>query len=210
LSDRRFAKIIESESELREVVGKPGNAVTAKTIDHLDEHCRTFIQSSPFMLVASSDSSGNVDVSPKGDPRGFVQVLDEKTLAIPDRPGNRRADTFSNVVQHPSVGLIFLVPGMQETLRVSGQAQLVVDQELLDSMQERGRAPALAMVVHVEEVFFHCAKCIIRSSLWNSESWGSTSGLPTLAETMVDHGGLEMSVEELGAAIEKDARDRLY
>lgn len=151
-----------------------------------------------------------MDVSPKGDPPGFVRVLDDRTLAIPDRPGNRRIDTFRNVLENPQVGLLFLVPGKPETLRVAGSASIVRDLALLDAMSVEGKAPEFALVVRVQRVMFHCGKCIIRSGLWSQDRWPDASGLPTLAEAMVLQGALDESVEEMHALIENDAVSRLY
>jgi PPOX class probable FMN-dependent enzyme len=151
-----------------------------------------------------------MDISPKGDAPGFVRVLDDKTLAIPDRPGNRRADTFVNVLEYPRVGLIFFVPGKSETLRVSGGATVVRDADLRESMAARGKTPDFALAVDVEEVFFHCSKCIVRSSLWTPQAWPSLDGLPSLAQTMVDAAALPMPVEALEGIIKQDEAERLY
>ena len=151
-----------------------------------------------------------MDISPKGDPAGFVRVLDDHTLAIPDRPGNRRADTFHNILQNPHVGLIFMIPGKKETLRVSGSAKIVRDEGLRHSMAMRGKAPDLALAVHVEEAFFHCAKCIVRSKLWTPDDWPSLDGLPSLAETMIDAAKIDSPVQAVQAIIEEDEKDRLY
>jgi len=210
LVDPRFTEVVTSEEQFREIMGQPGHRVLRKETALLDQNCRAFIAKSPFILVASCDAAGRMDISPKGDPPGFVQVLDNQTLAIPDRPGNRRADTFHNLLQNAHVGLIFLVPGIQETLRVSGQALIVRDSWLRNQMTVRGKSPDFVVVVCVEQAFFHCAKCIIRSSLWDQTSWPDTSGLPTLAETMVAAGQLEDTVEEMQARIDNDARTRLY
>jgi len=164
-----FADTITTFEGLREVLPQPHPLVADKEVTHLDEHCRSFIERSPFVLIASTDGSGRIDVSPKGDPAGFVRVLDDHTLAIPDRPGNKRADTFVNVLQHPHVGLIFLIPGTKTTLRVRGRARIVRDESLLESMAISERVPQLALVVDVAEALFHCSKCIIRSKLWNSD-----------------------------------------
>jgi PPOX class probable FMN-dependent enzyme len=137
-------------------------------------------------------------------------VLDDKTLAIPERPGNRKADTFSNLIQNQSVGLLFLIPGKQETLRVSGTAAIVRDQWLRDRLAVHDKTPELALAVTVEEVFFHCAKCVIRSQLWSAGSWPDLAGLPTLAQAMVDAGRLAETPEQMQALIDEDIRQRLY
>lgn len=151
-----------------------------------------------------------MDVSPKGDPPGFVLVLDDTTLAIPERPGNRHADPFSNLVQNPHVGLLFLIPGKQETLRLSGTAVIVRDQWLRDQMAIAGKTPQFAIVVTIREAFFQCAKCVIRSRLWDATHWPDVAGLPSLARAMVDAGRLEETLEEMQALIDKDVRERLY
>jgi PPOX class probable FMN-dependent enzyme len=205
-----FSNVVTSVLELRNILGEPSDRVLRKEIAFLDGHCAAFIQKASFVLVASADRRGQMDVSPKGDPPGFVHILDNRTLAIPDRPGNRRIDTFRNVLKNPQVGLLFLVPGKQETLRVAGRASIVRDRALLEAMHVDGKVPALALVVHVEQVMFHCGKCVIRSGLWSTERWPDPSGLPTLAEAMVLQGGLEESVTEMQALIERDAVIRLY
>src|SRR4051812_45505578 len=154
-----FSDPVTTEAQLREVVGAPVPRAVNKEIARLDAHCRTIIARSPFVLIASCDGEGRMDVSPKGDPPGFVKVVDDSTLAIPDRPGNRRADTFSNVLRNPGVGLLFLIPGMVETLRVNGRASIVRDLALREQMAVGGKVPALALIVTVEQAFIHCGKC---------------------------------------------------
>ncbi len=205
-----FKDIITGPAQFRQLMGEPPPPCVAKTIARLDRHCRAFIARSPFLLIASSNARGQMDISPKGDPPRFVRVLDDLTLAIPDRPGNRRADTFTNVLENPRVGLLFFVPGKSETLRVSGRAKIVRDRELRESMAVRDKTPDFALAVEVQEAFFHCSKCIIRSSLWNPQEWPAIEGLPNLAQTMVDGGELPMPVEELEVIIRQDESERLY
>jgi len=207
----KFSKIVRSETELRELMGDPvAPPVVEKTLTSLDRHCLAFIGRAPFVFVSSIDSEGRMDISPKGDAPGFVKVLDSKTLAIPDRPGNQRFDTFRNLFESSRIGLIFLVPGKRETLRISGTAEVVRDAELLDTMAANGKTPALAIAVHVEEAFFHCAKCIVRSHLWQPERWPSIEGLPSLAETMKDATSFPGPVEFLEGIIKEDEVNRLY
>ena len=206
----QFTDVITDPAQFRALMGEPPPPCVAKTLATLDRHCRAFIARSPFVLIASSNARGHVDVSPKGDAAGFVQVLDDATLAIPDRPGNRRADTFTNVLENPKVGLIFLVPGKSETLRVSGTARIVRDTNLRESMAARGKRPDFVLAVEVDEAFFHCSKCIIRSSLWMPQAWPSLDGLPSLAQTMVDAGALPMPVDALAEIIKQDESERLY
>ncbi len=205
-----FSEIVTSEAQLRETLGHPSPSVAAKIVPSLDEHCRAFIAKSPFVLIGSSDAAGNLDVSPKGDPPGFVNVLDDQTVAIPDRLGNRLADTFRNILQNPRVGLLFLIPGKQETLRVAGTARIVRDPWLLDRLTVNGKAPQFAIVVTVESAFFHCAKCMIRSHLWQPAHWPDQEGLPTLARALIDHAKLPDAESELQARIDASYRDRLY
>ena len=207
---RKFEEVITNEEDFREIMGHPSELVTKKTIDYIDENCQLFIEQSPFIVISSSDKNGNFDASPKGDPPGFVKVLDNKTLAIPDRLGNRRADTFMNILQNPKVGLIFLIPGIKETLRVSGEAQIVTDKKILELLAHKDRLPNLAMIVHVEEAFLHCAKCIIRSKLWANVDKSAERKAPTLAKSMVDHGKLDKSYEEMDDIIKNDEKTRLY
>jgi uncharacterized protein len=207
---KRFTNIIDTRDKLRSVLAEPSELVTRKCLTSLDKHCGVFIKHSPFVLLASTDSKGNMDISPKGDPPGFVKILDKNTLAIPDRPGNNRADTMENLIQNPSLGLIFLIPGKTETLRISGTATIVGDNDLLESMAVNNMNPKLAIIVDVQEAFFHCSKCMIRSRLWQPEHWPDVSGLPRLAQTMVDAGKLELSVEEMHEIVEEDERRRLY
>lgn len=202
-------EILATEAEIEAVLGKPSHIVQAKVINRLDDICRAFIARTPFVLIASSDAEGHADLSPKGDPAGFVQVLDDHTIAIPERPGNRRADTFRNVLQNPKVGLIFLVPGKSETLRISGSARIARDAWLRERMAVDGRVPKLALVVTVEEAFMHCTKCMVRSRMWQPDSW-NPNGLATLAEATFAHGRLDISVAELQAMTENSLRNALY
>ena len=203
----KFENTITTESELREILGTPTQRAAEKVIDCIDEHCAALIAHSPFLVISSADADGNMDVSPKGDPAGFVRVLDEKTLIIPDRKGNRRGDTFTNILQNPKVGLIFLTPGYQETLRVSGTAKIVRDPALLESMAHEGKLPTFATVVHVEKALFHCAKCIIRSGLWEHDG---VEGVPNYGSILVDHANLDHTAEEVQKSIDESKIANLY
>ena len=207
----KFRSVIHNETELRDLMGDPvGPPVVEKTLSYLDRHCHTFIDRCPFVLVSSRNSAGQMDISPKGDKPGFIRVLDENTLVIPDRPGNQRFDTFLNVFESPGVGLIFLIPGKRETLRVSGTAQVVRDEDLLETLAANGKTPALAIAVHVQEAFFHCSKCMIRSNLWQPEYWPNLEGLPTLAETMKDAASIPAPLEVVESLVSDDEKNRLY
>ena len=205
-----FTKTITSEAQLRALIGEPNPRVVSKVIDHIDTHCRAFIAKSPFVLIATANGQGKVDVSPKGDPAGFVHVLDDHTLAIPERMGNRLADSFLNILARPQVGLLFTVPGKQETLRAGGTARIVQDDWLLEQMAVKGKLPQLATVITVDRVFFHCAKCMMRSHLWEPAAWPALDGLPTLAQAIIDHAKLSDSLQQVQAGLDESYRDRLY
>jgi uncharacterized protein len=162
---------ITSEVQLRELLGEPLPRVAAKDRPRLDEIDRQWLAASPFCLVATAAADGSCDVSPKGDPPGFTLVLDDRTIALPERAGNRRADGFRNILTNPHVGLIYLLPGRDDTFRLQGRARLVTDAELLDRMVVRGSRPVLALLVEIESVFYHCAKAFLRSELWNPATW---------------------------------------
>lgn len=162
---------VRSHAELRELLGEPAPAAWAKERRALHELDRRWLAASPFCLVATSAADGTCDVSPKGDPPGFTLVLDDTTIAIPERPGNRRADGFHNILENPHVGLIYFLPGRGDTLRINGRARLVRDAEFFDDMVVRGHRPVLAVVVEIEQVFSHCSKAFLRSALWNPETW---------------------------------------
>lgn len=205
-----FEQVITSEEELREIMGHPNEIVTRKTINYIDQHCKSFIEKSPFITIATSDLHGNFDVSPKGDPAGFVKILSDKLLAIPDRPGNRKADTLSNIIQNPNIGLIFLIPGIKETLRVNGEAKIVRDEKVLELLSCQGKTPSFAIIVQVKEAFMHCAKCMIRSNLWGTIDDTQERPVPSLGKVLVDHGKLEISYEELDDRIKNDEKTNLY
>ena len=212
-SDERFAQfdnIVESIDAVHDVLGQPADAAVAKVIDEIDEVCRGIIAKSPFVLIASADRSGRLDLSPKGDPAGFVRILDSKRLAIPDRLGNRRADTFSNVLENPRVGLLFVIPGKKETLRISGEARIVADAALRESMAVNGRAPKLVLVVYVEEIMIHCPKCMQRSKLWEPEHWPDHSDTATINEAVVRHAKLDVTPEEFDRRARESGIRELY
>ena len=192
------------------MIGFPAERVSRKVITSLDVHCRKFISLSPFLLIATADSSGEMDVSPKGDPPGFVRVLDDQTLAIPDRPGNKRADSFINIIENPRVAVLFMVPGYRETLRVSGAARIVRDESLREGMAIKDKSPTLALVVDVEEVFFHCAKCVIRSGIWQPEQWPDISEMPGYGQITVDHTHWHETPEVVEGQLEESYEKNLY
>ena len=160
---------ITTDAELRALLGEPKGRSVTKERARLHEMDRLWLSRSPFCLIATSDAEGNCDVSPKGDPPGFVHVIDDTTIAIPERPGNRRADGYLNILQNPHVGTVFFIPGRGETLRINGRAHLVSDAPYFDQMIVKGHRPVLAVVV--DTIFFHCAKAFLRSELWRPDSW---------------------------------------
>ena len=204
-------RAVTTEAELREIVKEPPRTAWAKDIGRLDEHARTIIAHSPFVLLATSAPDGTCDVSPRGDPAGSVLVLDDDTLAVADRPGNHRLDSFRNVLHNPHVGLLFLVPGMNETLRVNGRATLVSDAPFFDDLTVKGKRPQLAIVVEVEELYMHCAKAFLRSALWKPETWPDRTCIPTLGRIAKDQMGLKgIPAKAIDAGLALDARTNQY
>ncbi|MFL2547072.1 MAG: MSMEG_1061 family FMN-dependent PPOX-type flavoprotein [Candidatus Rariloculaceae bacterium] len=213
MTDKRFSdynEIVSSVDELRETLGEPLPAAVIKVIDHLDDVCRSYIDKSTFIVIASSSSGGEPDISPKGDPQGFVKVIDDKHLAIPDRPGNRRLDTFQNLLDNPQIAVIFLIPGKGETLRIKGEARIVRDLSLRETMAVNGRVPDYAVVIHVAEAMIHCPKCVVRSKLWQPDAWPDHSGTPSVAEAVVVHAELGITAEKYREQLEAADRTRLY
>src|SRR5215510_15283273 len=181
-----FKDVITNEQQLREIVGAPSDRAKLKERRVLDDHCRAFIARSPFLLMATSDVDGACDVSPKGDAPGFVRILDDHRLVIPERPGNKRLDGMRNLIGNPHVGLIFIVPGRQETLRVNGRGWITRAPDLLSSMAVNGKAPLVAIGVEVEQCFMHCPKAFLRSRLWTHDEWPGADALPSMACVLFD------------------------
>ena len=200
---------IENVEQLREAYGAPSERAVKKQLARLDQHCRDFIALSPFLVIASSDPSGRCDASPKGDAPGFVRVVDDETLLIPDRLGNNRVDTIGNLLTRPGVGLIFFVPGVNETLRVNGRASVTMDPALLDPLAVSGKVPRSGILVSAEEVYFHCGKALIRSDLWNPEKQIPRSQFPSLGRIIADQIG-GVSVEESERYTAEGYKTRLY
>ncbi|GAB3963104.1 pyridoxamine 5'-phosphate oxidase family protein [Actinoallomurus acanthiterrae] len=200
---------ITSEQELRELLGEPMPRAIAKERVRLHEVDRKWLAASPFCLVATADATGACDVSPKGDPPGFTHVIDDVTIAIPDRPGNRRVDGFRNILANPHVGLIYVVPGRSETLRINGRARLLRDAPFFDEMVVKNHRPRLALVVEIEQIFFHCAKAFLRSALWKPETW-DPDALPPHAHIVKSVQHTEESLEELERYYGPAYAKRLY
>jgi uncharacterized protein len=208
---KNFKECIESQEELRDMLGSPSLRGQYKVISKLDEHCREFIRKSPFLVLATSDADGNCDSSPRGDAPGFVYVHDDHHLIIPDRPGNKRVDSMFNIVTNPKVGLIFLIPGLDETLRINGEATIIKDPDVLEKMAVNGKVPLLGIVVKVEQCFMHCGKAFKRSGLWEPETWSSKEELPNAAKILADHVNLPgMTEERVAADLLEGYKNKLY
>ncbi|MDI7743590.1 pyridoxamine 5'-phosphate oxidase family protein [Lysinibacillus fusiformis] len=206
-----FENCIKSEEELRSIIGYPSELVKKKVIKQLDLHCLDFISKSPFLVLSTSDNFGYCDASPRGDQPGFVQVLNEKQLIIPERPGNKRIDTLRNILSNPKVGLIFFIPGLGETLRINGRATIINDEEIMMKMAVRGKMPLLGIGVEVEECFIHCAKAFKRSGLWDPETWPDKEELPSAAKILLEHTKMpDSSVESIQKRLEDGYQNRLY
>jgi PPOX class probable FMN-dependent enzyme len=204
-----FAELVASADELVALYGLPVEAVTSKIVDRLDGHCRDFIALAPFVLVATADAEGNCDVSPKGGPPGFVHVLDERRLAVPDAPGNKLVYSLRNVLATRRVGLLFLIPGLEETLRVNGRACLTRDPALLERLAGGEKLPRLAIGVEVDEAFLHCAKAFKRSALWRPDEWRGTDGLASPAQIWRDHMALDMTTQDVQEFVDDDYANNL-
>jgi len=176
--------MITDEAELRAILGAPSAVVVSKVADHLNDLTRQFIERSPFVCVATKLPGGGIDVSPRGDPPGFVRVIDERTLLLPDRPGNRMADTLTNLIAESSIGLLFLIPGVGDSFRVNGQGAITDDGDLLAASELEGSVPRLGIVVSIDEAYTQCSKALIRSDLWNPEHHIERSDLPTSGEIL--------------------------
>ena len=179
-------RAVASEQELRDLYGQPGARAVTKERPALNEDCRAFIAHSPFLVMGTAGADGRCDVSPKGDAPGFVHVLDDHHLAIPDRLGNNRIDGLRNMVENPHVGLIFMIPGREDTLRVNGRARVVRDEALLDRLAVNGKRPVTALVVEVEQCFMHCARAFKRAGLWEPERWPDTGGVRSMQRMIWD------------------------
>lgn len=200
---------VSTVDELRAVVGHPNQYVANKVNSRLSAIHQDWIAHSPLCFVATTDATGRVDVSPKGDPAGFVHIIDDTTIAVPERPGNKRVDGYLNVLQRPHVGTLFVIPGRGDTLRVNGSARILSDADYFDAMAVKGKRPILALEIDVEEVFFHCAKAFLRSDTWKPESWNPTA-VPSVAQ-LAKSFKPDLSQEQLDAYYSEDnLRSMLY
>ena len=203
-------KTITTIEELRTVINAPAadSGVRRKELQFIDPHARNFIARSPFALLSTSGTSGRCDVSPRGDGPGFVRVLDDRTVIVPDRPGNRRLDSMENIIENPHAGLLFLIPNVDETLRMNGRATITADRELLEPMEMKGKVPTLGIIIEVEELFFHCARAFRRANLWQPDTWIDRSEIPTLGKIMADQLKLgDAIVDEIDEDLERANRN---
>lgn len=200
---------LSSPEAVRAHYGEPSALVVNKTLDRIDRHAAAFIARSPFVIIASADAAGRCDATPRGDAPGFVMVADVKTLLIPDRTGNKRVDTLLNIAENPQAGLLFLIPGFGETLRVNGRAHITADPDVLAPLAAQGKVPTAAIRLDVDEVFFHCAKAMIRSEIWNPEKLQDRASFPSLGRIVADQvAGVD--AEAADRAIDEAYRSRLY
>ena len=189
-------KDITSAEQLRQLYRQPGELPRMKILDRLDAHCCAFIAASPFPVLATRDNQGNCDASPRGDPPGFVEILDERRLLLADKPGNNRIDSLLNIVECPDVGMLFLVPGVQETLRINGRATITTDPALLEKHAERNRVPATGLLIEVGEAFLHCSRSLLAAGLWKPESWPDRGEIAAASRIWADHIALTKSRQE--------------
>jgi PPOX class probable FMN-dependent enzyme len=207
----QFAQQVRTVEELTGIVGTPSAVALKKELQSLDDHMRRFIAHSPFVVIGTWSADGRGDASPRGDAPGFVKVVDERTLLIPDRPGNRRVDSLRNILQTGGIGLLFLVPGVGETLRVNGRAIIIRDEEWLTQLSAEGKRPLLAVAVEVRECFLQCAKALIRSKLWEPHQPPDLQALPCAAQMLVDQVQLpEFDVARMQALLDDGYRNKLY
>jgi PPOX class probable FMN-dependent enzyme len=207
----RFADQVRTQAELAALVGTPSPLALRKELTALDDNMRRFIAHSPFLILSTHSSDGRCDASPRGDAAGFVQVVDERTLLIPDRRGNKRVDSFRNILETGYVGLLFLVPGYGETLRVNGRAALVRDEAWMAPLAAQGKQPQLAVAVEVQECYLQCAKALIRSKLWEQHAPPDLESLPCAAQMLVEQAKIpEYDVAAMQAMLEESYRNNLY
>ncbi len=206
--------MIGTEAELRAILGSAAGLSVQKSRPGLDKYSRQFIAMSPFLVLSTANAAGKADVTPRGDPPGFVHVIDDKTFVIPDRPGNNRLDTMVNIIENPNVACLFFIPGFEDTLRVAGRAKITHDAELLAPCTVNGKLPKAGVVVSVDEVFLHCAKALKRSKLWQVDYRQDRSQMPSIARIILEQTGDakvdETVVAEADASVEENYRTELY
>ncbi len=200
---------VSTIEQVYEINGEPHSSILEKHTSYLTPLLEAFIMAAPFFMIATADAEGNCDVSPKGDPKSSVKILDARTIVIPDRPGNRRVDGHRNVLANPHIALIFVVPAVEETVRVNGRAFLTDDPELLESMQIQGKTPKLATVVEIDEAYVHCSRSFLRAGLWKTETWPDPDTIPTIGAMIAEQKGYEPPDESQGKR-QEEYRKFLY
>lgn len=201
---------LDTEADLRTVYKQPGGGAVGKDIAQIDAHFAHFISLSPFLCIGTAGENGLCDVSPRGGEPGFVHVIDARTLAIPDRPGNNRLDSLGNITRNPGVGLLFFVPGFEDTLRVNGVAHVTTEPELMARFTTDGKPPRSVLLIDVKEAYLHCVKAIKRAGLWTQEAQVDRATFPTAGQVYRDQLKLEIPGEVIDASLDQDARDNLY
>ncbi len=216
MSQNSVKAVLADEKAVREVIGTPSGLAVKKVIPKLDKYSRELIQRSPFLTIGTADANGKADVSPRGDQPGFVVILDDNTLFIPERPGNNRVDSLTNITENPNVGLLFLVPGFDEALRINGRASVVKDEALLERCAVNGRVPKLGIMVAVEEAYLHCAKAFRRSKLWDPQSLQDRKEMPSIGKMIMEQTAEENNppssdeIKVVDEYVEDDYRNALY
>ncbi|AZB41875.1 pyridoxamine 5'-phosphate oxidase family protein [Bacillus sp. FJAT-42376] len=206
-----FQNVIKSADQLEEIWGKPGKLAANKVIPYLDAHCINFLSLSPFVVIGTSNADGECDVSPRGDHPGFILVLNEKQLVIPERPGNKRLDSIRNLLENHHASLLCIIPGLDETLRITGKASIIKDPDILEQMKAKGKTPIAGIAVEVGECFIHCGKAMKRSHLWNHTEWHAAEELPKANEILAEHAkSAGLDAVGVAAALEESYRKRMY
>jgi PPOX class probable FMN-dependent enzyme len=208
--DSSIDTTVADKAAVREIVGEPIPIVRNKEMPRLDKYCRQFIEMSPFLCLGTVGADGHVDMSPRGDPPGFVKIIDDGTLLIPERQGNQRVDSMLNITENPRIGLIFFLPGVEETLRIRGRVTITRDPTLLEPLALNGKAPKLGLVVEIDQVFFQCAKALIRSKLWDPATRIKRNEFPSFGQIARDQRLPDAKVEDIEAEIQESYRDKLY
>lgn len=203
-------RTIDDLSALTDIIGEPTPSIANKEMQEIDGYFRRFLELCPFLCLSTADRDGNQDISPRGDPPGFVKIIDDRTVLIPDRKGNRRVDSMKNILENPNIGLLFFVPGIEEVVRINGKATLTDDASLLDQCAVNGSAPALGIQVEIDDIFFHCAKAIKRSKLWDPETPIERSDFPSFGQIVRDQRNPDGNVAETETMLQQEYRDRLY
>lgn len=216
MADNRDEIVFTQEEELRDVLGPPLDLAVRKALPKLDKYCKEFIRRSPFLCLGTADASGKGDVSPRGDRPGFVQILDDNTLFLPERPGNSRFDTLTNIIDNPNVGVLFLVPGYEETLRVNGTGCVIKDDALLERCAVNGKVPVVGIKIEVNEAYLHCAKALKRAKIWLAESQQNRGDMPSLGKMILEQVAhaetppTDQEIKDTDDLVEENYRTELY